>query len=255
MANHIVIPARFYSSRLPGKPLLEIDGKPLIWHVYQRALETGIRSIIVATDHIDIFDAVKAFGGNVVMTAFDHVNGTERLAEVAKIQGYLDDDIVVNLQGDEPLLSAELIASVVDLLTHNPKAGIATLGCLINDVQAVFNPNVVKITMTDSGKALYFSRAPIPWNRDLFSCEDSIKLVVPYYRHIGMYAYRASTLNKIAQLDESSLELCESLEQLRALQAGIEIQVGVIDEAPPHGVDTMDDYLVVKKLVENKNGS
>ena len=144
---------------------------------------------------------------------------------------------------------------MIDLLAHNPKAGIATLSCLIIDAESVFNPNVVKITMTDSGKALYFSRAPIPWNRELFSCEDSIKLVVPYYRHIGMYAYRAGTLNKIAQLDESSLEFCESLEQLRALQAGIEIQVGVIDETPPHGVDTMEDYLVVKKLIENKNGS
>jgi 3-deoxy-manno-octulosonate cytidylyltransferase (CMP-KDO synthetase) len=255
MANHIVIPARFASSRLPGKPLLEIDGKPLIWHVYQRALETGISSIVVATDHSEIFDVVKKFGGNVIMTKVEHVNGTDRLAEVAKIQRFLDDDIVVNLQGDEPLLPAELIASVIDLLVHNPKAGIATLSCLIKDVETVFNPNVVKITMTDFGKALYFSRAPIPWNRELFSCEDSIKLVVPYYRHIGMYAYRAGTLNTISQLDESSLELCESLEQLRALQAGIEIQVGVIKETPPHGIDTMEDYLVVKKLVENKNGS
>jgi len=255
MAHHIVIPARFASSRLPGKPLLEIDGKPLIRHVYQRALETGISSIVVATDHSDIFDVVKAFGGNVVMTKVEHVNGTDRLAEVLKIQGFLDDDIVVNLQGDEPLIPAELITSVIALLADNPDAGIATLSCLIKDAESVFNPNVVKITMTDSGKALYFSRAPIPWNRELFSCEDNIKLVVPYYRHIGMYAYRAGTLNKIAQLDESSLELCESLEQLRALQAGIEIQVGVIDEAPPHGVDTMEDYLIVKKLVENKNGS
>jgi 3-deoxy-manno-octulosonate cytidylyltransferase (CMP-KDO synthetase) len=255
MANHIVIPARFASSRLPGKPLLDIDGKPLIWHVYQRALETGISSIIVATDHSAIFDVVTAFGGNAVMTSLDHVNGTVRLAEVAKIKNFLDDDIVINLQGDEPLLPAGLVSSVIDLLINNPEAGIATLSCLIKDAESVFNPNVVKITKTDSGRALYFSRAPIPWDRVQFSCKDSVKLLVPYYRHIGMYSYRAATLKKIALLDESSLESCESLEQLRALQAGIQIQVGMIEEIPPHGVDTMDDYLVVKNFLENRYGS
>jgi len=255
MAIHIVIPARFASTRLPGKPLLDIAGKPLIWHVYQRALATGISSIIIATDHIDIFNTVIEFGGSVIMTDATHINGTERLAEVANIEGFLDDDIVINLQGDEPLIQPELITSLIYLLESNPKAGISTLSCLIQDFESVFNPNVVKITKTDSGEALYFSRAPIPWNRELFSSPENIKLIVPYYRHIGMYAYRANTLKKIALLAESPLESCESLEQLRALEAGIKIQVGVIKEAPPHGVDTMADYLKIKKMIEDKSGS
>jgi len=255
MTNHIVIPARFGSSRLPGKPLLEIDGKPLIWHVYQRALETNIKSIVVATDHIDIFNAVKTFNGNVVMTSVDHVNGTERLAEVAKQLSFADSDIVINLQGDEPLIPFNLIEPMAKLLDDNPSAGIATLCCPILDVRSVTNPNVVKVTKTDFGKALYFSRAPIPWNREQFSNLDTATLSVPYYRHIGMYAYRVKTLTDIATLAESTLESCESLEQLRALQAGIEIQVGEITDMPPHGVDTMDDYLKIKRLVENRDES
>jgi len=255
MTNHIVIPARFGSSRLPGKPLLEIDGKPLIWHVYQRALETNIKSIVVATDHIDIFNVVKTFNGNVVMTSVDHVNGTERLAEVAKQLSFADTDIVINLQGDEPLIPFNLIEPMAKLLDDNPSAGIATLCCPILDVRAVTNPNVVKVTKTDFGKALYFSRAPIPWNREQFSNLDTATLSVPYYRHIGMYAYRVKTLTDIATLAESTLESCESLEQLRALQAGIEIQIGEITEMPPHGVDTMDDYLKIKRLVENRDES
>jgi len=255
MTNHIVIPARFGSSRLPGKPLLQIDGKPLIWHVYQRALETSIESIVVATDHIDIFNAVTKFGGNVVMTSIDHVNGTDRLAEVSKKLSFSDDDIVINLQGDEPLIPSSLIEPMATLLTDNFSAGIATLCCPILDVSSVMNPNVVKVTKTDSGKALYFSRAPIPWSRDQFSNLETATLSIPYYRHIGMYAYRVKTLTHIATLAESTLESCESLEQLRALQAGIEIQVGEISEMPPHGVDTMDDYLKVKRLVEDRDES
>jgi len=255
MTNHIVIPARFGSSRLPGKPLLDIDGKPLIWHVYQRALETNIESIVVATDHIDIFNAVIQFGGNVVMTSVDHVNGTDRLAEVSKKLSFSDDDIVINLQGDEPLIPSSLIEPMAKLLSDNPSAGIATLCCPILELSSVMNPNVVKVTKTDSGKALYFSRAPIPWNRDQFSHLETATLSVPYYRHIGMYAYRVKTLLQIAALPESTLESCESLEQLRALQAGVEIQIGEIEVMPPHGVDTMDDYLNVKRLVEDRNES
>jgi len=255
MANHIVIPARFGSSRLPGKPLLEIDGKPLIWHAYQRALDTNIKSIVVATDHIDIFNAVKAFDGNVVMTSVNHVNGTERLAEVAEQLSFSNNDIVINLQGDEPLIPSSLIEAMVQLLENNPSAGIATLCCPILELSSVTNPNVVKVTKTDAGKALYFSRAPIPWNRDQFSYMDTAALSVPYYRHIGMYAYRVKTLTRIAALPESTLESCESLEQLRALQAGVEIQIGEIEVMPPHGVDTMDDYLNVKRLVEDRNES
>jgi 3-deoxy-manno-octulosonate cytidylyltransferase (CMP-KDO synthetase) len=259
MASHIVIPARFASSRLPGKPLLEINNKPLIWHVYQRALETNIRSIVVATDHIDIFNVVTAFGGNVVMTSVEHVNGTERLAEVAQKMSFSDNDIVINLQGDEPLIPSTLIEPMATLLDENPSSGIATLCCRIGDAEQVFNPNVVKVTKTDAGKALYFSRAPIPWDRECFKSvrtgNEVTQLRSPYYRHIGMYSYRVNTLKQIATLAESTLESCESLEQLRALQAGIEIQVGEIEQVPPHGVDTMEDYLNVKRFVEDQNES
>ena len=255
MAIHIVIPARYGSSRLPGKPLLDIGGKPLIWHVFQRALESNIKSIVVATDHIDIYNAVKAFNGNVVMTSLNHVNGTERLAEVAEHLSFSDNDIVINLQGDEPLIPFSLIESMTKLLEDNPSAGISTLCCPILTLSSVINPNIVKVIKTDSGKALYFSRAPIPWNRDQFCNINTATLSEPYYRHIGIYAYRVSTLRRISALPVSTLESCESLEQLRALQAGVEIQVGVLEEAPPHGVDTMDDYLTIKKLLENNNGS
>jgi len=259
MANHIVIPARFGSSRLPGKPLLDIDKKPLIWHVYQRALESNIDSIVVATDHIEIFNAVKAFDGNVIMTSASHVNGTERLAEVAKELQFNDDDIVINLQGDEPLIPSDLIEATSKLLVDNPSAGIATLCCRINEIDSVFSPNIVKVTRTDLGKALYFSRAPIPWDRDAFKDFYNVKrefnLSFPYYRHIGLYAYRVKTLEYLQTLAESQLERCESLEQLRALQAGIEIQVGEIGKVPPHGVDTMEDYLNIKRIVEERHES
>ena len=255
MKIHIVIPARHGSSRLPGKPLLEILGKPLIWYVYQRAIETGLSSITVATDHEDIFDAVINFGGNAVMTSATHLNGTDRLAEVSEKLGFGSNDIVINLQGDEPLLPSELIHKLPKLLADNHLAGIATLCCPILDKSTVLNPNVVKVTKTDAGKALYFSRAPIPWDREHFNDDKNVALMFPYYRHIGLYAYRVNTLMKISNLQESTLERCESLEQLRALQAGIDIQVGVISEMPPHGVDTMDDYLAVKKIVENSNES
>jgi len=253
MAIHIIIPARYDSSRLPGKPLLEISGKPLIWYAYQRAIESDISSITVATDHEDIFNAVIDFGGNAIMTSPKHLNGTDRLAEVSNKLAFSENDIVINLQGDEPLIPAELIMPLADLLENNQSAGIATLCCPILDVPSVLNPNVVKVTKTDAGKALYFSRAPIPWDREHFSDSENIKLTVPYYRHIGLYAYRVKTLLKISKLEESTLERCESLEQLRALQADIEIQVGLISEMPPHGVDTMDDYLAVKRIVESKN--
>ena len=255
MASHIVIPARFGSSRLPGKPLLEINGKPLIWHVYQRALETTFKSIIIATDNIDIFNVVQGFGGHVIMTSEDHVNGTERLAEVAKKLSFDEDDIVINLQGDEPLMPPNLIDTMSGLLENNPSAGIATLCCPIQDVKSVMNTNVVKVTKTDAGKALYFSRAPIPWDRNQFATTTTAELAVPYYRHIGIYAYRVKTLKYIATLGESTLESCECLEQLRALQSGVEIQVSEISEIPPHGVDTMDDYLKVKNILEMQYGS
>lgn len=249
----MVIPARYGSSRLPGKPLRDIVGQPMIWHVYQRALEAGFSSIVVATDDRRIADVVEAFGGEVVMTSAKHVSGTDRLAEVAEKLVWADDDIVVNLQGDEPLIDAQLIADVAARLTDSPDAGIATLVTPINSLDDFINPNVVKAVLSHSGQALYFSRAPIPWPRDQFSTTQRVLPETDVYRHIGMYAYRVATLKKMPTLAVSPLEQLESLEQLRALQHGIKIQCGVIASAPAHGVDTEEDLARVIAIVEQAN--
>ncbi|MPW28736.1 3-deoxy-manno-octulosonate cytidylyltransferase [Agarivorans sp. B2Z047] len=248
---HVVIPARYSSSRLPGKPLLKLNDKPMIWHVYQRAIESGYKSIMVATDHIDIAKEVKRFGGRAVLTSTDHESGTDRLAEAATIMGFGKDDIVVNLQGDEPLIPYELIKQVVELLVKDEEAGLATLCCEIRDQTSVFNPNVVKVVKASNGRALYFSRAPIPWNREDFGVDSAFSISSnSYFRHIGLYAYRVRSLKRIASLPMSNLEKHESLEQLRALESGMAIQVGVVDTAPPHGVDTLEDFTAIKKFFE-----
>lgn len=254
MATHIIIPARYASTRLPGKPLLEICNKPIVWHVYQRALEANVDSVTVATDDQRIFDCVTGFGGNVVMTSSEHKTGTDRISEVSELLSFDTNDIVINLQGDEPLIPFHIFGSLETLLIENPEAGIATFCCPIDDVESVVNPNVVKVVKSKSGKALYFSRAPIPWDRELFPSIKNAKLSKAYFRHIGMYAYRVDTLKQFSALGESDLEKIESLEQLRALCADISIQVGDISEAPPHGIDTMDDYIATKKLMEKNNG-
>jgi 3-deoxy-manno-octulosonate cytidylyltransferase (CMP-KDO synthetase) len=246
----VVIPARYGSSRLPGKPLRDIAGQPMIWHVCQRAIEAGFEHIVVATDDSRIEEVVKGFACDVVMTSAKHKSGTDRLAEVAAVKGWADDDIVVNLQGDEPLIDPQLISDVADLLKKSPDAGLATLVAPIKTLADFTNPNVVKAVLSHSNQALYFSRAPIPWPRDEFSAEEKSLPEADLYRHIGMYAYRVDTLKRIPTLSVSPLEQLESLEQLRPLQHGIKIQCGIIASAPAHGVDTEEDLARVVAIVK-----
>ncbi|MFU1552774.1 3-deoxy-manno-octulosonate cytidylyltransferase [Aeromonas sp. A04] len=262
MSYKIVIPARYGSSRLPGKPLALISGRPMVWHVWQRALETGIPAtdIWVATDDQRIYDAVAAFGANVLMTSVNHSCGTDRLAEVVALRGWDQSDIVVNVQGDEPLLPAHLIQLAADTLAADCESGIATLGCPIVDFEQVMAPQCVKVVTNMAGQALYFSRAPIPWDRDKFTQLQSTDIhavqdgiIAPHWlRHIGLYAYRVNTLMALSHLAPSPLEQLESLEQLRALWHGIKIAVARVEQAPPHGVDTPADLARIQRHFESE---
>lgn len=240
-----VIPARFASTRLPGKPLLDIHGHPMIWHVVQRALESDAARVIVATDDPRIMDAVQAFGADCVMTRADHTTGTDRLSEVASQLNLPADAIVVNVQGDEPLLPASAINQVADMLMAEPRAQIATL-CepLTRDVD-IRDPNQVKVVFSGDGRALYFSRAPIPGHPELAAGL--------HYRHIGLYAYRAEFLNNFSGWQPTPLEQFERLEQLRALEHHAWIQVAVTDQAIPPGVDTEADLHAVRRYLENRD--
>lgn len=238
----IVIPARYGSSRLPGKPLIELAGKPMVQHVYERAVETGIKDIVIATDDQRIFDAAKGFGANVIMTRVDHENGTERIAEVAQKMGWQDDDVIVNLQGDEPLIPRALVELTAKGLLENPEAGMSSLCTPITSAEDAFDPNAVKTVLDNKGFAMYFSRAPIPFDRDLYkNTQEQITKLAPVYRHIGMYGYRVSFLKQYSEMEMTALEQAECLEQLRALCYGVKIHMSVIEQAPGHGVDTPDD--------------
>lgn len=246
----VVIPARYGSTRLPGKPLLNIAGKPMIAHVCDRAKEADADEIVVATDDERIFQAVGDLGFKAVMTRADHQSGTERITEVARLCGWADDEIIVNLQGDEPLIPPAYIRDAAEALAGQKLAGIATLAAKINDHEEIFNPNSVKVVLNKNGYALYFSRAPIPWDRDAFSRSGGQPSgVMPYLRHIGMYAYRVDFLNRYCLWEASTLESVESLEQLRILWHGEAIRVKIVDKTPAAGVDTQDDLLRVEQLL------
>jgi 3-deoxy-manno-octulosonate cytidylyltransferase (CMP-KDO synthetase) len=246
----IVIPARYGSSRLPGKPLIELAGKPMIQHVYERAVLTGVKDIVVATDDQRIFDAAVGFGAKAVMTSVDHENGTERIAEVAAKLGWADDDVIVNVQGDEPLIPRELIELTAKGLLEHKDAGMSSLCTPIASAENAFNPNVVKVVLDNAGYAMYFSRAPIPWDRELYkSGQNKITKIAPVYHHIGMYGYRVSFLKEYAAMEVTALEQAECLEQLRALCYGVKIYMGVIDQPPGHGVDTQADVDRVEALL------
>lgn len=248
--THIVIPARFGSSRLPGKLMLDLVGKPVIAHVVERALAIT-DSVYVATDHDDIYKVVTEFGAKAVMTSTSHNSGTDRLAEAAEKLGFADEDIVVNLQGDEPLMPAELLSQVAELLAAYPDAGIATLMQRIEKVQDFVNPNVVKVAKGENNKALYFSRAPIPFPRDEFQSDMTTLPSGDYFRHIGLYSYRVATLKAITELPEHPLEALEKLEQLRPLAHGIGIVVDKACEEPEHGIDTPEDLERVRSKISN----
>ncbi len=249
MSFKIVIPARYASNRLPGKALLDIAGKPMIQHVYERAQESLAAHVIIATDDQRIERVATEFGADVCMTRSDHISGTDRLAEVAIKRKFADNDIIINVQGDEPCLPASLINQVADDLQQHSDADMATLFSQIDQEKHVFDPNAVKVIMDKLGYALYFSRAPIPWMRDHFEQQSTLPPELPHYRHIGLYGYRASFLKYYAELEPCVLEQEESLEQLRALYHGKKIHLTQATIDPGHGVDTQDDLDAVRKLL------
>ena len=245
-----IIPARYASSRLPAKPLLEIGGKPMLQHVYERAVASGAESVVVATDDERIQKAVDHFGGQVCMTSTEHRSGTERLAETAELMAYDDDTVVVNLQGDEPLIPSGLVSQVANDLEQHPGADVATLSTRIHTAAELFDPHVVKLVTDSNGFALYFSRASIPWDRDAFSVTtEELPDAAVHYRHLGLYAYRAGYLKRYVQQPHCELEQMEALEQLRVLWHGGRIHVGIAEEVPGPGVDTEADLEHVRKLL------
>ena len=251
MSFHVIIPARYASSRLPGKPLLLIGDKPMLQHVYERAMECGAASVVVATDDQRIAEAVEAFGGKVCMTSADHQSGTDRLAETAAQLGLPDEAVVVNLQGDEPLIAPELLHQVAALLEENPQADMATLCTRIHTAAELFDPHVVKVISDSAGRALYFSRAVIPWDRDAFAVTtEELPEQAIHFRHLGIYAYRVGYLESYISLDSCELERMESLEQLRVLWHGGTIQVAEAGSVPGHGVDTQADLERVRLQFE-----
>jgi len=248
----LVIPSRYASTRLPGKPLRLIAGKPMIQHVYERAQAAaevlGFKEIIVATDDVRIQQTCEGFGAEVCMTSSEHETGSDRLAEVVEIKQWSDDTIVVNLQGDEPLTPIESLEQVAENLAKNPEALMSTLSTAIQTDAEYNDPNVVKVVTDKQGLAMYFSRAPIPFQRDV---EVSVKEFAQ--RHIGIYAYRASYLTSFAKMKACQVEQLEKLEQLRAMWFGARIHVAVAEQVPGHGVDTEEDLLAVEKILLKLN--
>ncbi|MCR4304263.1 MAG: 3-deoxy-manno-octulosonate cytidylyltransferase [Gallionella sp.] len=268
-AFHVVIPARHASTRLPGKPLLLISGKPMVVRVAEQAAQSGAQQIWIATDHHAIANVVHEHGFKACLTKTGHASGTDRIAEVVEQCGWPDDTIVVNVQGDEPLIPPALIRDVAGHLHSHPECAIATACHAIHDEASMRNPNIVKTVLDKNGNALYFSRAPIPWPRDAFrvlsssegrdDCSSSLRGEVgrgalpadlPVLRHIGIYAYRAGFLRAYSRLAPCALEHFEALEQLRALYHGYNIGVVIAEQAPPSGVDTEQDLHAVRQLFE-----
>ena len=251
MQFKVVIPARYASTRLPGKPLADIHGKPMVVRVVELALASGADDVWVATDHAEVAEVVQTRGYNALMTSSDHASGTDRIAEVVQTLHWPDDSIVVNIQGDEPLLDPRLIADVAESLSSHGTASMATACHAIHDIASMFNQNVVKVVIDRMGYAMYFSRAPIPYARDAFqNAPTRLPPDLPVYRHIGIYAYRAAFLKTYQQLSPAPVEQCEALEQLRALWHGHKIAVAITDLAPAAGVDTPQDLAKVRALLK-----
>ena len=253
MSFTVIIPARYASSRLPGKPLADIHGKPMIIRVMEQAQKSSASRVIIATDNQQVFDVVQSYGGEVVLTSDKHNSGTERLAEVINTFQLANDEVIVNVQGDEPLIPPIIIDQVADNLVKY-KTGMATLAVPIVSVEEAFNPGAVKVVMDKDGYALYFSRATIPWERDRFaqlSEQNKLDSIGDFYlRHIGIYAYRAGFIRQYIQWAPSALEQIEMLEQLRVLWYGEKIHVAVAKQAPAIGVDTQEDLDKVRALYQ-----
>ena len=244
-----VIPARFASTRLPGKPLADIAGKPMVVRVADQAKKSGAQRVVIATDHVEVKAAAEQHGHFAVMTRADHAQGTDRIAEVVAQLALADDAIVVNVQGDEPLIDPQLITRVAETLASKPDAAMATAAHVITDADEFFSPNVVKVVCNAAGFAHYFSRAPIPYARDAFAqSKDTLPSSFPALRHIGIYAYRASFLKCYTVLAPAPTEQIEALEQLRALYHGFAIAVHIWDGALAPGVDTPEDLARVRGL-------
>jgi 3-deoxy-manno-octulosonate cytidylyltransferase (CMP-KDO synthetase) len=259
MPFNVVIPSRFGSSRLPGKPLLDIAGKPMVQHVWERACESQAKQVIIATDHQGIFERAQEFGAQVVMTREDHESGTDRLQEVAQHLGFNDDEIIVNVQGDEPLIPPSVINQTAELMQAS-NVNMATLYEYCQSAEQVFDPNIVKVVCTEQRvqsqnmveQALYFSRAPIPWCRDDFDPQKNSQILPSasrYKRHLGIYAYRVKLLNQFVQWPMAQLEQVEKLEQLRVLANAEMINIALACESIPPGVDTPADLEHVRALL------
>lgn len=253
--RHIIIPARLKSTRLPEKPLRYIGHEPMIVHVYRQALKCGFDSVCVATDDAKIAACIENIGGQVVMTSSQHTSGTARLAEVAHQKNYHDMDIIVNIQGDEPCIPPTNVQQVAQLLESDAQVPIATLSEPIHDIDSIFDSNCVKVIVNHQGHALYFSRAPIPWQRGSFEKSNALatQKLAGYQRHIGLYGYRAHFLKAFDQFDTCLLEDYEALEQLRFLWHGYTITVASANAATPPGVDTEADLNRVCQWLENSN--
>jgi len=246
----VVIPARYGSSRLPGKVLVGIAGRPMIQWVYERACASTAQEVIIATDDLRVIQAAQLFGADATMTAATHASGTDRIAEVARARAWSDEDIIVNLQGDEPLMPPALIDQVAGVLESAPQAGIATLAAPVESLAELMDPNAVKVVMDARGRALYFSRAPIPWNRDgAPSGPASQSVFAGAWRHVGLYAYRVGALLRLAALGTGVLEAREKLEQLRALEQGLEIRVSGALQRPGPDVNAAADLERVSALL------
>ncbi len=246
MSFTVIIPARMASTRLPGKPLADIGGKPMVVRVAERAALSRASQVMVATDHADVLAACRAHGIDARMTRDDHPSGTDRIAEVAAAAGLAADAVIVNVQGDEPLIDPALIdACAARVAADTP---MATAAHPIDDIAEVFNPNVVKVVLDARGDALMFSRAPLPWHRDAFA-QDRSRMPEDYapLRHVGLYAYRQDFLQRYPSLTPSPIEAIEALEQLRVLWNGFRIAVHIVRQAPAAGVDTPDDLERVRR--------
>lgn len=244
-----VVPARLASTRLPGKPLADIAGAPMVVRTAQRAAASGAARVIIATDDESVSAAAASHGFQAILTRADHPSGTDRLAEVAEQLALPDDAILVNVQGDEPLIEPALIDAVAQLLQQDAGAAMATCASPITDAAAAFNPNVVKVVCDAAGRALYFSRAPIPWARDAYAHDrGSLPNRLPALHHIGLYAYRCAFLRAFTRLPQGPLEQWEALEQLRALEHGHAITVHVTTTHPAAGVDTPEDLERVRRV-------
>jgi len=247
---HIIIPARYASARLPGKPLRQLAGKPILQHVYEQANKSQAKSVVIATDDDRIKQVAESFGADVCMTSTEHTSGTERLAEVIDIKNFVDDDIILNLQGDEPMMPPVCLDQVAALLVKNTDCKMASLCEPVATAEDLFDPNVVKVVLDKNRHAIYFSRAPLPWHREAFSDNARVLPSEPdlYYRHIGLYAYRAGFIKTYLTLAASPIEKAESLEQLRVLWHGNKIAMDIARETPGPGIDTEEDLQKVAAM-------